>query len=435
MDNNNELTPNQMAALIAYEDAVAAGHAPRGSSLSEIRSKGSAVRMAAETLQNNEKGLSFDGARFRINAALDKTESELVTEEKEPNLYEQSAHESTKAELRRSRAQIKRLMTELTDARQLREHAFDLAPQRISGVSWEAVPRASSGKRETPVLFTSDFQAGEVIRVEETRGENAYNLELFRQRYRTMIGVTIKLVKEHHGDSDHIVYLRGGDAISGGIHDELKDTDDVPPPEQCIAVIQEETRGIEHLADAFGQVTVVSVAGNHDRITHKPRAKEYIKHSYDLLIQYGIEAQFKNDSRVKFVTDESGDVLFTVGGYRMLLTHGDRMGTGGGQGFLGTPGPVVRGAKKVKHSYAAEGHVIDLVLCGHYHTPIHVHDLVMCNGSLAGHSEYARAKLRAEPHPPTQTLFFIHEDRGVTATRLIDVNGKPMRSKGAKKVL
>ncbi len=250
-----------------------------------------------------------------------------------------------------------------------------------------------------------------------------------------MIGVTIKLVKKHHGDSDKIVYLRGGDCISGGIHDELKDTDEVPPPEQCIAVIQEEVQGIKNLADAFGRVVVVSVAGNHDRITHKPRMKEYTRHSYDLLIQYSIESHFLADPRVEFVSDPSGDVLFSVAGYRMLLTHGDRMGTGGGQGFLGTSGPVVRGAKKVKHAYSAEGHVIDLVLCGHYHTPMHVHDLVMCNGCLAGHSEYARAKIRAEPHPPTQTLFFIHEERGVTATRLIDVNGRPTKSKGATKIV
>lgn len=418
-----------MDARKAYESAVAAGNAPSGAPQSEVMKRGSAVQVACRVLMKADKSLTYDAARNRVRRAISASVSR-VDEKKSPDLYEESRAEALRRRALAAEAKQKTLEQELDQARRIREHAFKLATV-TKARNWAAITRKPSGKRETPVLFTSDFQAGEVIKLSETRGVNAYNLEIFRQRYRTLIGVTVKLVKNHHEGADRIVYLRGGDAISGGIHDELKDTDDVPAPLQCIAVIEEETAGIAHLADEFGDVVVISVGGNHDRITHKPRAKEYMAHSYDTLIQYAIEANFKNDKRVKFVTDDSGDVLFSVHGYKMLLTHGDRIGSGGGQGFLGTAGPIVRGAKKVKAAYATEGHHVDMVLCGHYHTPLHVHNEVMCNGSIAGYSEYARARIRAAPHAPSQLLFFVHEQRGVTAVREIDVNNSPKRSKGA----
>lgn len=432
----SELTQKQAAALAEYEAAVVAGHAPVGSTAVELKRRGSAVQVAAAKIQKTEKGLSNGAARDRVRRAVAQSGAVVaVNEESEPDMYELGKVEIQRRRIVRLQTDLRNISVELEEARKIREHAFGLAPQAVRASKWNAVGRSPSGKRETPILFTSDFQAGEVIKAEDMRGENEYNLEIFRKRYRTMIGVAINLIEKHHGGADQIVYLRGGDAISGGIHDELKDTDDVPPPMQAIAVIEEETAGIRHLANKFGKVIVISIAGNHDRTTHKPRGKEYMQHSYDLLMQYGIEAQFKNDPRVEFITDMSGDVLFDVHGYKMLLTHGDRMGTGGGQGFLGTVGPVMRGAKKVKAAYAAEGHHVDLVLCGHYHTPMHISDVVLCNGSTAGHSEYARTRIRAEPHPPSQTLFFVHEERGVTATRLIDVNNRPTKSKGARKVV
>lgn len=420
-----------MDARKAYESAVAKGHAPAGATASEIAEKGSAIQEAARLLIKADRSLTYDAARNRVRRAANGG-SKRVNEDNTPDVYEESKLRRAERNLQNERRKAREALDAIEDMAQLRTLAFGLTPDKVKPPgSWHTITRKPSGKREVPILFTSDFQVGEVITLKETRGENEYNLDIFRRRYRTMIGVAVNLIEKHHDGADQIVYLRGGDTISGGIHDELADTDEVTPPMQCIVAIEEEVAGIRHLADRFGRVHVISVHGNHDRTTHKPRNKASFSHSFETIIQWAIQAHFKDDPRVTFTSDESGDVLFEVCGYRMLLTHGDAIGSGGGAGFLGPSGPIVRGAKKVKYSYAGIGEHIDLVLMGHYHNPVYIRNEVMCNGSTAGHSEYARRRIRVVPQAPIQTLFFVHERHGVTAVREIDVNNRPRKTKAA----
>ena len=403
-------------ALVVYEQCVADGFKPPG----EGKRGESAVSEAAKILAREFK-VSVDAARDYVKRAIANNGAGVCVIEADNQPLNDPKDAAFKQRAIRAERALKDAQVERAHLLQIREHAFGLASVKPAG--WRAVASSPSGRSETPVLFTSDFQVGEVIREEDTRGYNAYNLDIFRKRYRRLIEATIGIVKRHHGDADHIVYLRGGDSISGSIHPELADTDEVPPPLQCIELIKEESAGIASLAEAFGQVTVVSIPGNHDRTGIKPRAKTYSEHSYETLVQFALEGIFRNDSRVSFITDPSGDVLFQIHNTKFLLTHGDRIGTGGGDGFAGPSLPIVRGAKKVHAAYAREGFTVDYVLGGHYHTPVFT-DGVLFNGCLPGYSEYARARMRVAPSPPSQTLFFVHEEHGITAVRRIYVNGR-----------
>lgn len=425
----SNLSDKQTRARIAYEQAVASGHAPAGASNEEVREKGSAVASAAKVLSERGDG-SYETCRKRIWQVIRKTGQDVDVIDGEEEWTPKEAARANKWEraARMKASQLKAALEEMEDLRNLRETAFGLTPKNVRPHTWHTVPLEKSGKRETPVLFTSDFQIGEVVRREDTPANNEYNVEIFKKRYFRLIEKTIELINEHHGGADHIVYLRGGDTISGGIHDELAETDQVPPAEQARIAIEIETAGIRQLLRAFGRVTIYSVCGNHDRTTKKPRAKLYSSNSFEVLIQYGLEAQFMDpetgalDPRVKFESDPSGDVLFRLRGHNFLLTHGDRIGTSGGAGFLGPAGPIVRGAKKVRNQYAGQGIHVDTVLGGHFHTPMHGEGHLF-NGTLVGYSEYAHAKIRAEIGPPCQTLFFVHDDYGITAVRRIYVNG------------
>lgn len=402
----------QNRALVLYEQAVAEGFKPPG----EGKRGESAVSHAADRLAT-EAHVSVAVARCRIQRAINSNGAGVcVVEADNQPLLADPKDGSYRQRAVRAERLLKNTQEELSHALRIREEAFGLAPVQSAG--WRAVASSPSGRSETPVLFTSDFQVGEVIREEDTRGYNAFNLDIFRKRYRRLIEATIGIVKRHHGDADHIVYLRGGDSISGSIHPELADTDEVAPPMQCVALLQEEIAGIKSLAEAFGRVTVVSIPGNHDRIGIKPRAKTYSDHSYETLIQFALEAAFKNDDRVTFITDKSGDVLFKVHATSFLLTHGDRIGSN-----ASGPNGIINGAKKVHAAYAREGFNVDYVLGGHFHTPVFT-DGVLFNGCLPGYSEYARTRMRVAPSPPSQTLFFVHEDHGITAVRNIYVNGR-----------
>ncbi len=93
---------------------------------------------------------------------------------------------------------------------------------------WTLPIRAPKKREHTPYLLTSDAQIGEVIRAEETEAGYGYSSEIYRQRHRRLIETTINLSFQHAGHDwtyPGIIYARGGDTISGGIHEELRDTD------------------------------------------------------------------------------------------------------------------------------------------------------------------------------------------------------------------
>lgn len=299
--------------------------------------------------------------------------------------------------------------------------------QKLKDLEWAAkasfepaewtLPKHAHHKREhMPYLLTSDFQIGEVIREEETEAGYGYNTTIFRDRYRRMIDTTIYLSFDHAGKNwvyPGIIYARGGDTISGGIHDELRDTDDLTPIEAVEVAFEEESAGVRKLADAFGRVEVKTPgsAGNHDRITFKPRTKTAGAHSYDRLIAYMLRREFNKDKRVTFQTSQSFDVRFNIYAMQILLTHGDRMGSSGGQGFIGPLATIMRGAQKVIAEQAALGFKIDRVDHGHFHTPGWM-GWVLSNGCLPGYSEYAK-QYRMRPSPPQQFLTYNHPKRGV----------------------
>lgn len=414
------LTDKQARARVAYEEAVARG-------------EDNPITAAAKLLAKRKDG-TYETCRKRVWQVIRKLERnggadvEVIDAESDWTPSEAAKDKRWETRARTLQGKLNAALKELDEANDVRRAAFGLGPAHVKPSRWSALKLDKSGRRETPVLLTSDFQIGEVVRAGDTPSGNEYSIEVFRKRYRRLVERAIALVEEHHGGADHFVYLRGGDTISGGIHEELADTDEVPPPVQARIAIEEESAGIRRLLDAFGKVYVYSVCGNHDRIHPKPRAKRYTDNSYEVLIQYGLEAQFTDprtgrpDPRVIFRTDSTGDLLFDVRGFLFLLTHGDRIGTGGGQGFIGPVAPITRGVQKVIAQYAGLGVHIDCVLGGHYHTSVETQHCLF-NNTLVGDSEYAHAKIRAPIAPPSQTLFFVHDRYGRTATRRIYLNG------------
>lgn len=230
-----------------------------------------------------------------------------------------------------------------------------------------------------------------------------------------MITTAIYLADKHISQDwtfPGFIYIRGGDAISGGIHEELRETDDMTPLEAVRVVFEEEAAGIAHLAEFFGRVDVKSVCGgNHDRTTLKPQSKKRIQHSYDALIDFMLAERFKNDKRVTFQFTKSPDVVFPIFGATALATHGDNIGSGGGTGFIGPVANIAKGVQKIIMEQVHMGRVIDHVFMGHFHT-FHYCRAFTENGSFPGFSEFAK-KFRMRPEPPTQSYQFWHPTRGM----------------------
>jgi len=313
------------------------------------------------------------------------------------------------------RRQLRVAQHELARAGRLREYLFGLTRPAVSQPKWAISPRDSKRSPHVPVLVASDFQWGEVIRAGNMGGLNEFNTAVAERRYGLLIDRTIDISLSHLPKNRYagIIYLRLGDMISGEIHPDLAETNDLKSIPAVRSLVGNEERGIKSLADAFGHVWVISVPGNHGRPTRKPQSKRGAIDNFDTLSAWWLESMFVNDPRVSFHTPESGDALFSIFGERYLATHGDRIGSRGGEGFIGPAATIARGMKRTHDQYARYGTPITRMFVGHFHVALDL-EYGWSNGSLPGYSEFARDG-RMTPSAPEQWLIFFHPRYGATS--------------------
>jgi hypothetical protein len=299
-------------------------------------------------------------------------------------------------------------------AERVREHVFGLKDASLAVPEWAVEKSRASDVPHVPVLITSDFQWGEVIDKENMDGVNEFNVEIAESRYRRLVERTIDLSFEHLPKHRYegIIVLRLGDTVSGDIHQELRETNELSAIPAVRSVVASETWGLRQLASAFGRVHVVSVPGNHGRYQIKPPSKK-VQDNYDTLASWWLESNFGDDARLTWHTPNSIDAVFPIHDRLYLATHGDRIGSRGGEGFIGPAATIMRGMKRVVDEYGRRRVSISKVFVGHFHTAYEL-GYGWSNGSLPGYSEYARGG-RMTPEPALQWLIYFHPRYGATA--------------------
>lgn len=340
---------------------------------------------------------------------------------------EQRAHRKHLDDLVVLRSENKRLSRELNERDEYRASVFGLVAENPPRENIKPPNNAKGGTIDIPVLLASDFQYGETVRADEMDGINAYNPTIAQRRYRYLIQSAISLMTDHIPKPAYpaVYYARLGDAISGRIHDELAETNSLADTECVNDLIGMEADGINELHKAAIRATkqrsvrieVRSIPGNHGRTTHKPRSKGYVRHNLETLIAWGLEREFKKTSDINFVTPMSGDIYESIYHTPFLFTHGDRIGSRGGTGFIGAAATIMRGIHKTRQQYAGIGKPVRYACLGHFHQHMFLPNAVV-NNNLCGFNEYAR-DLRFEAAPPSQTLFMVHPRWGMTARREI----------------
>jgi Calcineurin-like phosphoesterase len=294
----------------------------------------------------------------------------------------------------------------------------DLPPTPIKFPS----PGRSDGKAETAVLVLSDLHWGEVVDLDAMDGLNSYDLAIARKRMgRWTNGVCDLLTKHWSGlPPERIILILGGDLVSGGIHHELAKTDALRP----LPAVRDVADHLRHAiltikANVKCPIDIISLPGNHGRSTLKPESKEVAATSHDVLVSDFLEMGLRDQKGITFFAPVSPDALFSVYGWRVLASHGDKIGSRGGQGFIGPAATAARGLKRMVADYAARGIHVDLITICHFHTPLLLEEGFV-NGSLPGPTEYARDG-RFRPHPAMQLMFAMHPRRKVSQIRWIEV--------------
>jgi hypothetical protein len=314
-------------------------------------------------------------------------------------------------EIRDYKRQIADLQVVGDTADEVRQMYFDIAKYDPTPPDWISGKGGKIGSRGCPITVWSDAHAGEVVKPKGVNNVNRFNRDVCKKRFFRLFDTTVDLCYNHMGraktEYPGIIVCLGGDMVGGDIHEELARSNDM----------------IEHMASKFGRVYVPCVVGNHGRTTRKPPFKGITDFNYDYALYCNLIRALKKEKFIHIDAPESADVHFKSYGVDYMLSHGDNLGVKGGDGIIGSIGPIMRGSIKLGQQTHKIGLDFDeLILC-HWHRMLWLPGVTV-NNALKGFDEYAALKLRADPTRPSQALWFNHPQHGTTARWEIFLEGK-----------
>jgi len=287
-----------------------------------------------------------------------------------------------------------------------------MASTPVEPPKWTTAAGGKGDGKHIPLTIWSDWHAGEVVNPKELHGLNEYNSQIMERRARALVEKTIHLCRNHGpGNYSGAVVCLLGDFISGGLHPELLRSDELTQMQAALHVRDVLAWALERMADEFKAIYVPCTSGNHGRNTHKPEYKGTVYTNFDWLIYEMLIRHFAQDKRIKIDNPPTNEVHFRIFGQRYLATHGDMLGVRGGDGIIGSIGPIMRGSLKVGKQASSFGRDFDFLLMGHWHQPLYLPGIIVAN-SLKGFDEYAAKSLRAPPSVPSQPLVFVNERYG-----------------------
>lgn len=317
--------------------------------------------------------------------------------------------------LRAKLAEVQRASIEAAD---IRETILGLSRQPALPPEWLVTGPRRGSVTGVPVTIWSDWHIGETVNPAEVNGVNEFNLAVAERRIRRLVDRTIDLCKSHMTRPDYpgVVVALLGDMVTGEIHDELAQTNDCDLLPAVLWTRDILISALTRMADEFGKVFVPCAPGNHGRNTKRLQAKRFAAKNFDWLIYCLLERHFQTvgDDRILIHAPETGEALFRVYGHRFLALHGHDLGVKGGDGIIGAIGPIMRGTLKVASSQAQIGRDFDTLMMGHWHQQLWLPRCIVAN-SLKGYDEFARVFLRAGFSVPSQPLWFVHPQHGITA--------------------
>lgn len=271
----------------------------------------------------------------------------------------------------------------------------------------EIKPRESSGSEAAAVLVASDWHVEEKVDKGVVNGLNEFNLEIARSRAEFFFRNALRLIeinkKELHIKKAVLALL--GDFISGSIHEELMEGNELPPIKALLFAQDLIVSGINYLLkNSDIELVIPCHSGNHGRSTQKQRHATEAGNSFEYFMYHNIADHFKNEKRVKFVISEGYHSYLKVFNTTIRFHHGHNVKYGGGVGGLFIPAFKAIGQWN-KSSWA------DLDVFGHLHQ-FRFGGNFICNGSLIGWNPYA-ISIKAEYEKPMQTFFLVNSQYGV----------------------
>jgi len=283
-----------------------------------------------------------------------------------------------------------------------------------------AIPRSrrSQAKHEF-VLLWSDVHAAEVVSREETNGINEFDWQIMLKRHERILDAVCSYQdnRPYPVETLHIFGL--GDMLSGNIHPELAETNEMPLAEATVQLGLDSAAWLEQFVPRFKRIKVSGVPGNHPRAHQKPRAKQAFDNA-DWTMYQTMRLALRRYPSVEFeIPKASAWPVIVAERWRALLFHGDGIRST----MPGVPwGGVMRRVSALQDQYTSAGMPVDLFCLGHFHTANVVESSagkVAMNGSVKGVDEYS-LKQFGSGRGPQQLLLTFHPRNGLTDISFID---------------
>ena len=222
--------------------------------------------------------------------------------------------------------EIASLVQQLKEAK-TRQAYLDHFPAH--GEPAEVFPREKGDTREmTAVVLASDWHVEETVDPESVAGRNEYNLEIAERRMRRFFDAFLWNLDHHRASGeikirDAVLWL-GGDLMSGFIHEELAETNELAPGPTIVWLVPRLRDFIWHLLRHGGleQLIVVCSHGNHGRTTVKRHVSNGYANSFEWIMYRWLQEEFRNEPRVKFVVTASNHQYTEVYGKTLHFHHG-----------------------------------------------------------------------------------------------------------------
>jgi len=263
------------------------------------------------------------------------------------------------------------------------------------------------------ISIISDVHIEEPVIKSVVSNLNEYNLTIAAERVTRYFRRLIYMINQSRKagyNVDVLVVGLLGDFISGYIHEELEEINQLTPTEASLVIQELLISGIRFLSE-YGdlkQIIIPCVPGNHGRTTKRKRHSTGYKNSYEWLMYNNMKQIFDNIGgyeNVKFIISESEFIYLPLFGYMNKFSHGDHFNYQGGIGGLEVP---------LKKWILRENVVVktDMSWIAHWHQYI-VLNKVRVNGSVIGYNSYARA-YGFEPDVPKMQFQLLDKKKGFT---------------------
>ena len=243
------------------------------------------------------------------------------------------------------------------------------------------------GHRYAVALF-SDAHIEEVVKPESVNFLNEYNIDIAEQRIETYFRNLAACLAQD--DVNELIFASLGDTISGYIHQELEQTNQLSPLEATLKAQSLIYSGLKYLCEnpslkKLKKIRFIGIVGNHSRTTKKIQHSNGYKMSYEWMMYQNIKKQCEiTNLPVEFYIPESElAIVKTCDNKTFIFAHGFQIKSGG----TGTVCGIYPALNRLVLKYSKVFHQ-DMLFIGHFHSSVNTPNAVV-NGSIISYNSFA----------------------------------------------